>query len=390
MKGKGRHPDKALTAVQVRQLKLPGRYADGNGLYLEVTAAGTKHWLLRLVVQGRRRDIGLGSTTLVPLVEAREKALFFRKIAREGGDPIAERDKLKPTIPTFREAAERVHAENAPSWKNPKHAAQWLTTVKTYAFPELGDRPVNEIDSPHLLRVLSPIWLAKPETARRLKQRLGTVFDWAKAAGYRQGDNPMEGVERGLPKQTGTKEHHAALPYAQVPGFIATLRAGDATMTVKLAFEFLILTAARTGEVLGATWDEIDFEEQTWTVPATRMKAKKAHRVPLCPRAVEILKQARAFGGQGPIFPGRSAGKPLSNTAFLMVLRRLDLDVTAHGFRSAFRDWASEETNFPREVCEMALSHTVENRVEAAYRRGDLFEKRRQLMKAWSTYLSTR
>lgn len=389
MKGKGRHPDKALTAVQVRQLKLPGRYADGNGLYLEVTAAGTKHWLLRLVVQGRRRDIGLGSTTLVPLVEAREKALFFRKIAREGGDPIAERYKLKPTIPTFREAAERVHAENAPSWKNPKHAAQWLTTVKTYAFPELGDRPVSEIDSPHLLRVLSPIWLAKPETARRLKQRLGTVFDWAKAAGYRQGDNPIEGVERGLPKQTAAKSHHAALAYAQVPGFIATLRAGDATMTVKLAFEFLILTAARTGEVLGATWDEIDFEEQTWTVPATRMKAKKAHRVPLCPRAVEILKQARAFGGQGPIFPGRSAGKPLSNTAFLMVLRRLDLDVTAHGFRSAFRDWASEETNFPREVCEMALAHAVENRVEAAYRRGDLFEKRRQLMKAWGTYSLT-
>ncbi|MBA4788383.1 MAG: tyrosine-type recombinase/integrase [Rhizobiales bacterium] len=390
MKGKGRHPDKALTAVQVRQLKLPGRYADGNGLYLEVTAAGTKHWLLRLVVQGRRRDIGLGSTTLVPLLEAREKAMAFRKIAREGGDPIAERDKFKPTIPTFREAAERVHSENAPSWKNPKHAAQWLTTVKTYAFPELGDRLVNEIGSPDLLRVLSPIWLAKPETARRLKQRLGTVFDWAKAAGYRQGDNPIEGVERGLPKQTAAKVHHAALAYTQVPDFVATLCACDAALTVKLAFEFLILTAARTGEVLGATWDEIDFEEQTWTVPAARMKAKKAHRVPLCPRAVEILKQARAFGSHGPIFPGRSAGKPLSNMAFLMVLRRLDLDVTAHGFRSAFRDWASEETNFPREVCEMALAHAVENRVEAAYRRGDLFEKRRQLMKAWSDYLSNR
>lgn len=387
MKGKGRHPDKALTAVQVRQIKLPGRYADGNGLYLEVSAAGARHWLLRLVVQGRRRDIGLGSTTLVPLQEAREKALAFRKIAREGGDPLAERDKLKPSIPTFREAAERVHAENAPSWKNPKHAAQWLTTLKTYAFPELGDRPVNEIESPHLLRVLSPIWLAKPETARRLKQRLGTVFDWAKAAGYRQGDNPIEGVERGLPKHTATKEHHAALPYAKVPDFVARLRACDAAITVKLAFELLIFTAARTGEVIGATWDEIDFEEQTWTVPSARMKAKKAHRVPLCPRAIELLKQAGAFGNEGPIFPGRSAGKPLSNMAFLMVLRRLELDVTAHGFRSAFRDWAAEETNFPREVCEMALAHTVENRVEAAYRRGDLFEKRRALMDSWAKFI---
>lgn len=388
MKRAGKHPEKALTAVTVRQTKTPGRYADGNGLYLEVDASGAKRWTLRIVIQGRRRDLGLGSVSLVSLSEAREKALLMRKIAREGGDPLLERRKAQGAIPTFSEAAERVHAEHAPSWKNEKHAAQWLTTLKTYAYPGIANLPINAIDTPMLLRVLSPIWLSKPETARRLRQRLGTVFDWAKAAGYREGDNPIEGVERGLPKNTRQKEHHAAMAYSEVPAFVKALRATDAGLAVRLGFEFLILTAARTGEVLGATWGEMDLQEKIWTIPASRMKAQRLHRVPLSARCLDILTEAQQFGSDCFVFPGRSEDKALSNMAFLMVLRRMKLDVTAHGFRSAFRDWAAESTNHSREVCEMALAHTVENKVEAAYRRGDLFEKRRKLMSDWSLFIS--
>lgn len=387
MKKRGRHPDKALTALQVRQMKIPGRYPDGNGLYLEVDKNGSKRWLLRIVVQGRRRDMGLGGVTLVSLVEAREKALVYRRMAREGGDPLAERRKAVLVTPTFAEAAERVHAEHAPSWKNPKHAAQWLTTLKTYAFPEIGSLRIDAIGTPQLLRVLSPVWLTKPETARRLKQRLGTVFDWAKASGYRTGDNPIEGVERGLPKQGNQKEHHAALPYVDVPAFITRMRATDAGLPTRQAFEFLILTAARTGEVIGAEWSEIDFTEKVWTVPASRMKAKRIHRVPLSTRCIELLEEASQFGTQGYIFPGRSPEKPMSNMAFLMALRRMKLEITAHGFRSAFRDWAAEATSHPRDVCEMALAHTIESKVEAAYRRGDLFEKRRSLMDDWAAFI---
>ncbi|MFG1400251.1 tyrosine-type recombinase/integrase [Roseixanthobacter pseudopolyaromaticivorans] len=386
MKKRGRHPEKALTALQVRQIKTPGRYADGNGLYLEVDKSGAKRWLLRIMVQGRRRDMGLGSASLVSLVEAREKALGFCRIAREGGDPLAERRKTVTVAPTFAEAAERVHAEHAPSWKNPKHAAQWLMTLKTYAFPEIGSLRIDTVGTPQLLRVLSPVWLVKPETARRLKQRIGTVFDWAKASGYRTGDNPIEGVERGLPKQGKQKEHHAALPFSEVPAFITRMSTCDAALHVRLAFEFLILTAARTGEVIGAEWSEIDLVEKVWTVPAARMKAKRIHRVPLSARCVEILEQAAQMTTEGFIFPGRSPGSSMSNMAFLMVLRRLKLEITAHGFRSAFRDWASEATSHPREVCEMALAHTIESKVEAAYRRGDLFEKRRALMNDWATF----
>ena len=339
------------------------------------------------MVRGRRRDIGLGGAALVSLGEAREKALTYRKIAREGGDPLLEKRKAQGTVPTFAEAAEKVHAEHAPSWKNEKHAAQWLTTLKTYAYPEIGKVAVDAIDTPMLLRVLSPIWLAKPETARRLRQRLGTVFDWAKAAGHREGDNPIEGVERGLPKNKRAKEHHAALPYPDVPAFVKRIQNEDAALAVRLGFEFLILTAARTGEVLGATWDEIDLKEKVWTVPAARMKARKAHRVPLSDRCLEVLADAARLGTEGYVFPGRSSQRPLSNMAFLMMLRRMELSITAHGFRSAFRDWAAEATNHPREVCEMALAHTVESKVEAAYRRGDLFEKRRQLMCHWSNFI---
>ena len=392
MGGKGRHPEKALTAVQVRSLKEPGRYADGNGLYLVVEPSGSKRWLLRTVVQGRRRDIGLGGLSLVPLAEAREKALAYRKIARDGGDPLAERRRAQVTIPTFAEAAETVHAEHRATWKNPKHAAQWITTLRTYANPHLGAKRIDQIETPDVLRALSPIWLTKPETARRVRQRIGTVLDWAKAAGHRSGDNPVEGVAKGLPKQGERDEHHAALPYADVPAFVARLRGMSGPGEIgRLAFEFLILTAARTGEVLDARWSEINEAEALWTVPAARMKAGREHRVPLSSRAGEVLARAKTLGGGSAlVFPGRSGENPLSNMVFLMALRRMSVPITAHGFRSSFRDWAAETTNLPREVAEMALAHAVENRVEAAYRRGDLLAKRRDLMEQWATFCEGR
>jgi integrase len=276
------------------------------------------------------------------------------------------------------------------SWKNAKHVQQWINTLRQYACPILGDRPVNLIEVPDVLKVLAPIWLTKPETARRVRQRIGTVLDWAKAAGFRTGDNPIVGVTKGLPKQSDRHEHHAALSYKEVPSFVASLKASGLSEQVRLAFEFLILTASRTNEVLGMTWSEVSTDERVWTVPPERMKAKRSHRVPLSSRAVEILSAAKPLAlGSRYVFPSHSSNKPLSNMVFLMALRRMKIDVTAHGFRSSFLDWASEQTNFAREVCEAALAHTIRNKVEAAYRRGDLFEKRRQLMEAWAEFVQS-
>lgn len=388
MKRTGKHPEKALSAVAVRNLIEPGRYPDGNALYLVVEKTGAKRWILRTLVQGKRCDIGLGGLSLVSLSEAREKAVEYRKVARAGGDPLAEKRRAKEAALTFADAAERVHHEHKASWKNAKHGQQWINTLRQYANPLIGDLPVGGIDTPDIMKVLSPIWLAKPETARRVRQRLGTVFDWAKASGYRNGDNPIDGVSKGLPKHTDKDVHHAALPYAEVPAFVLRLRTEGDTDIARLAFEFLILTAARTGEVLGAQTSEIDFGEKLWTVPASRMKAKVEHRVPLGERSLGILRRAFELGGgTGLVFPGRSGTMPMSNMVFLMTLRRMDVRATAHGFRSSFRDWAAEATNFPREVAEMALAHTIESKVEAAYRRGDLLEPRRKLMDQWGAYV---
>ncbi len=382
-----RHPEKALTAVGVRAFTKPGRYADGNGLYLIVDPSGAKRWVLRTIVQGRRRDIGLGGLRLVSLAEAREKAGALRKVARSGGDPLEQRRREGVKVPTFADAARATHEEHKRAWKNPKHAAQWLTTLSEYAFPVFGDRPVNEVGTPDVLNALAPIWLKKPETARRVQQRIRTVLDWAKAAGHRSGDNPAEGVGRGLPRQSDRKRHFTAIAYDDVPAFVAELRASGASEPTRLAFELLILTAARTSEVLNARWDEVDLRRAVWTIPAARMKAGREHRVPLGPRAVEILRRARVLAGDGDlVFPGRSGRRPMTNMVFLMLLRRMKREVTAHGFRSAFRDWAAETTSHPREVCEMALAHTIADKTEAAYRRGDLFEKRRELLQAWSVF----
>lgn len=389
MKRTGKHPEKALSAIQVKQFKEPGRYTDGNGLYLVVDHSGAKRWLLRLVVQGKRRDIGLGGVSYVTLAEAREMATEYRKIARAGGDPVAVRKVATKVVPTFKVAAEAVHEEHKASWSNGKHQQQWLNTLETYAFPIIGDKPVDQITTPDILSILSPIWLLKPETARRVRQRIGTVLSWAKAAGHRTGDNPVEGVSKGLPKQARKDNHHEAMPYVEVPKFIVAMRANGSDMRSKLALEFLILTAARTSEVLKAEWKEFDLDAKLWTVPASRMKAKRVHRVPLSDRCVGILTEAKTISGKSDfVFPGRSEAAPISNMTMLTILRRMKLSVTAHGFRSSFRDWAAETTAYPRELAEMALAHTIENKVEAAYRRGDMLEKRADMMQAWARYLS--
>jgi integrase len=389
MKPKGRHPDRALSPVKIRTLSQPGRYADGNGLYLVVDPSGAKRWILRTVIHGRRRDLGLGGLKVVSLSEARQKALECRRVAREGGDPLADRRKARRIVPTFKEATETVHKEHSAAWKNKKHAAQWISTLEEYAFPMIGQTRVDQIDTPDLLRVLSPIWLTKPETARRVRQRVGTVLNWAKAAGFRSGDNPSASVSKGLPRQPERSNHHAALPYAEIPVFLRRLRASSTGEPTRLALEFLILTAARTNEVIGAEWAELDVKNGIWTVPGQRMKSGRDHRVPLSARALEVLRRARKLAGDSKyVFAGRSPDQSLSNMALLMALRRLRAGATVHGFRSAFRDWASERTNFSREVCELALAHTIRDKTEAAYRRGDLLDKRRELMDTWANFAS--
>jgi len=379
----------ALSPVKIRLLSRAGRYADGNGLHLVVDDRGAKRWVLRTLVHGKRRDMGLGSLSIVSLAEARKRAAAYRLVARDGGDPIAERRQANRPVLTFKEAAEAVHASHSKGWKNPKHRDQWINTLRDYAFETIGAKRVNSITTSDVLRVLTPIWLEKPETARRVRQRMRTVLDWAKAAGHRDGDNPVEGVGDGLPKQKNRAEHHAALPYAELYPFLTALHESAAYDTTKLALEFLILTATRTGEVIGAQWSEIDTKAKTWTIPAERMKTQREHRVPLSDRCMAILKQARKLSGKTYVFPGADNDTPLSNMAFLMALRRMGHDVTAHGFRSAFRDWAAERTTFPREVCEAALAHSNPDKVEAAYLRSDLFEQRRALMDKWARHAAT-
>ncbi|KZD23896.1 tyrosine-type recombinase/integrase [Tardiphaga robiniae] len=385
-----KHPDKALNVLAIRAIDKPGRYADGNGLYLKVDSSGAKRWELRTVVRGKRCDIGLGGLKAVTLAEAREQARKYRAMARNDEDPLAEKRLARKVVPTFRVAAETVHKAHAKAWKNAKHGDQWINTLKTYAYPAFGDRRIDQIDTPEILKALSPIWLTKQETARRVRQRIGTVLDWAKAAGFRSGNNPVEEISKALPRQSERKGHHAAIPYAEVPAFVRGLAGADVATIPDLAFEFLILTAARTGEVLEARWEEIDLDQAAWTIPAGRMKAGREHRVPMAPRCIELLARAKQLAaGSAFIFPGRSGKKPMSNMVLLMAMRRLKSPFTVHGFRSAFRDWASERTNFAREICEAALAHIVKDKTEAAYRRGDLFEKRRELMDTWAAFVAS-
>lgn len=380
---------RGLTAAFVRQKKAAGSYGDGNGLYLIVDPSGAQRWQLRIQVAGKRRDVGLGSADTVTLAEARDLAHDIRRKARLGEDPVAARRAQREGVPTFEAMARAVHAAHLDTWRNGKHTAQWITTLEAYAFPFIGKLQVNRIETGDVLKLLLPIWTTKPETARRVLQRVRAVIDHATAAGHRSGENPCRIAAIGLPKQGDTVRHFAALPYADLPGFVAKLRAADSAETVKLALEFLILTAARSGEVRGARWDEIDLEAKLWTIPAERMKAEREHVVPLTARAIEILTRARELAPPKSelVFPSnRSKAGGLSDMALTMVLRRLKVEATAHGFRSTFRGWCSEETDFPGEVAEMALAHAIGSKVEAAYRRGKLLEKRRELMDAWATF----
>ena len=386
---KGKHPVNALTAMRVSRLSTPGRYADGSGLHLVIDKSGAKRWVLRTVVRGRRRDMGLGGVRTVSLAQARLTAQRYRAIARSGGDPLEERRRESKAIPTFEKAAITVHAGLEPSWRNAKHAAQWINTLKRHAFPLIGPRPVSQITSADVLRILAPIWTAKPETAKRISQRISAVIRWARANEFYTGDDPVEAALAGLPRQIHDVQHHESLHFDHVPDLVRKLRVCTAKPESKLALEFLILTAARTIEVLGAKWDEVDFEKRLWVVPASRMKIKETHRVPLTSHAMDLLDQARALSPESEfVFPNQITEKPLSYNTLLFVLqRRMRLSTTVHGLRSSFKDWASETTNFSNEVSEKALSHKIPSKVESAYRRGDLLEKRRHLMAAWSDYV---
>ncbi len=386
-KPKGRHPDKALSASFVRSAGV-GRYADGNGLYLFVQPSGTRSWIQRLIIRGRRRELGLGSVALVSLAEAREKALANRKLAREGGDPLAEKRRAQG-IPSFAEAAARVLQQKQAGWHSSTHPRDWLSSLERYAFPRIGKMPVSAVSSADVLEILTPIWRLKAVMARCVQQRMRAVLEWAVAMEFRL-DNPCDRVVPVLGAQHGVVQHMRALPHREVLAAIETVRASNARPVVKLAFEFLVLTAARSGEVRGAVWTEIDGDEGVWTIPATRMKAKREHRVPLCRRATEILDAARTLSEGGPLlFPSVQQGKQLGDMMLSGLLKDLKIAAVPHGFRSSFRDWAAEDTNHPREVIEAALAHVVRNKVEAAYARSDLFERRRILMDDWATYLDS-
>jgi integrase len=387
--GPRRHPVNKLTAVSVRALKRPGRYADGGGLYLRIKPSGRKVWVWRGTVQGRRRDIGLGSVQTVSLADARERARLARAAARLGHDPRPEPPTPRPVVPTFHEAAVSVHESHAAGFTNPKHKAQWIASLERYAVPVIGSRPISDVTAGDVLRVVEPIWIGKRETASRVLQRIRTILDWAKAHGYRP-DNPADDLEQVLPRVRKTVRHMPALPWVDLPACIVSVQGANANDTTRAALEFLVLTASRTGEVRGAQWSEIDLATATWAIPANRMKAHKEHRVPLSARAVAILRAQRASAGTSPyVFPGRSGARPLSNMSMAKLLARLGYapDVaTVHGMRSTFRDWAADCTNFPRSVVEACLAHVVENKVEAAYYRSDVFKKRRALMTKWATH----
>jgi integrase len=336
----------------------------------------------------------------VSLHDARERAAEYRSKAYRGIDPLTDKQRPKheppPKVLTFEQASKKVHEQRRSAWSNGKHVDQWINTLRDYAFPTIGTKPIDQIGTPDVLNVLTPIWIAKPETARRVKQRLATVLDWARVAGHRSGDNPVELIGDALPKLTRDQQHHTALPYAEVPTFIGKLRAGTAEPISKLAFEFLILTAARTTEVRKAQWPEVDLTARTWTIPGDdrqtgrRMKSGREHVVPLSNRCLSILAEAKDLGrGQKLIFPDHQTGKAMSENRFLVARDALAYrgKCTPHGFRSSFRDWTAEETAFPPEVAEMALAHTIKNKVEAAYRRGHLLAKRAELMQAWADYL---
>lgn len=388
-----------LTALAVQRLNKKGRYADGGGLYLQVSSSGTKSWLFRYMLDGRSHEMGLGPLDLVPLAEARERSYSCRKLLLDGKDPMAVRESERQArrletakTMTFRECAIAYIDAHAGEWRNDKHISQWRNTLETYAHPIVGDLSVQSIDQDLVLKVLQPIWTTRTETASRLRGRIESILDWASVRKLRQGDNPARWrghLDKLLPRPSkiAPHKHHPALPIDDTSDFIRKIQKME-TVGAR-ALEFLILTVVRTGGILGARWDEINWKDAIWTVPGERMKGGQIHRVPLTARMMEILHEMNASKRGELIFPGRKKGKPLSNMALVEIMRGLKRSEVPHGFRSTFKDWAAERTNFPNEVTEMALAHTISNKVEAAYRRGDLFLKRRKLMEAWTQFCQT-
>jgi integrase len=375
-----------LTAMAVKAaVKEPGRYGDGEGLFLEVRKPGTGSWIVRVQKDGRRRDIGLSSLSKVSLALARERAAAVRTQVEMGLDPLMERERASG-LPIFRKAATLLMAEQKKTWKNAKHGAQWLATLEAYVFPTMGELRVDRIETGHVRDALGPIWIEKPETARRVRQRIGAVLDFAVGKNWRSHGMDMRIVSKALPRQPKERGRFEAMPYADVPDFIAMLR--ERVSMGRLALEALILTAARSGEIRGARWGELDLEAGKWTVPAERMKAGKEHVVALSKAAISVFERAMALriANSDLVFPGATRGKSMSDMTLTKVLRDAGLKVTAHGFRSSFRDWAAEQTNIPGEVAGAALAHAIPNRVEAAYRRTNFLEKRRDLMERWGRF----
>lgn len=365
-----------------------GKHHDAGGLFLRVSEAGGKYWAQRLTMRGKRVEIGIGNAEFITLQEARDVAHENRKRVRAGEDPLAERRKVK-AVPTFREAAEKVAELHRPTWRSEKHADDFTNSLTMYVFPLIGDRKVADISAADVLAVLSPIWLTKAETARRVKQRMGTIFKWSMAKGWRS-DNPAEAVSEALPAQAREKTHFKSLPYDDVAGCIVAVRNSKAWVATKAALEFTILTAARSGEVRNATWAEIDLERGVWTVPAAKMKMKREHRVPLSTRALEVLAEARQVRDDtGLVFPS-PRGKTLSDMTLSKLVKELGFDAHVHGFRSSFRQWCQERTGFPAEVAEAALAHSAGDEVVRAYARSDLFEKRAEMLQQWADFLSGR
>lgn len=392
-----------LTAVQIKNLNKPGFYHDGGGLYLQISRFGSKSWILRYTLNQKKRDMGLGPLTDWTLAEARERAKKYRQLVDDGIDPIDQRDQEKARMHaqrleadrkrrSFEECAKEYHAANKDDWKNAKHADQWTNTLQTYAAPIIGKMDVALIETAHIMRVLEPVWHTKAETASRLRGRLEAVLDWATVHRYRTGDNPARWkghLDALLPARSkvAKSKHFAALPWRDMKPFMAELRQQSGIGA--LALQFTILTAARSGEVRGMAWYEVDFEHKLWTVPGERMKAGKEHRVPLSDAAMQLLESLKdtKLADTDIVFPSTRDHKPLSDMTLTAVLRRMKRDdITVHGFRSSFRDWAAEATDYPQEMAEMALAHIVGNKVEAAYRRGDMLEKRRAMMQAWAEH----
>lgn len=394
-----------LTSLQVSRLKEPGRYGDGSvsrgGLWLQITAgltpgAVTKSWLFRYTISGRARQMGLGAVAAITLVEAREKAQVASRLLDDGQDPIetirtqrALRRHEAAGRLTFRECGDKYIEAHENTWRNPKHRAQWKATLEAYAYPAAGELPVDSVDKTVVLKILEPIWATKAETATRLRGRIERILDWAKARDLRAGENPARWkghLDKLLPARSRvrTVRHHPALPFARMPAFMSELRGRDSISA--RALEITALTALRTSEVIRAQWPEIDLPAKIWTVPPDRMKGGREHRVPLSGRAVELLEALPRERGNDYVFIGASSGKPLSDMAMLELMRGMAPGYVPHGLRSTFRDWAAETTNYPNHVVEMALAHVIGDDVEAAYRRGDLFEKRRRLMRDWAAY----